>query len=132
MKYNLNDLHWQQFELLSFNILQRLVAYGIQFIEGGSDKGRDIIYEGKSHVFQPFWDAKWIFQIKHKGVKGKDQSKAAQALLSDLKIELEQVYIKNKLNFYNYILVTNLYASGDLNDKAEKVFQDFCNNNEVP
>ena len=64
MKYNLNDLHWQQFELLSFNILQRLVAYGIQFIEGGSDKGRDIIYEGKSHVFQPFWDAKWIFQIK--------------------------------------------------------------------
>ena len=131
MKYNLNDLHWQQFEFLSFNCLQRLVAFGIQFIEGGSDKGRDIIYEGKSQVFQPTWDGKWIFQIKHKGVKGKDQTKAAKALLSDLKSELEKVFIKNKLDFYNYILVTNLSATGDLNDKAEKIFQDFCKDNEV-
>ena len=131
MKYNLNDLHWQQFEFLSFRCLQKMISIGIQFLEGGNDKGRDIIFEGNSQVFQSSWDGKWIFQIKHKRIKGKDQSKGVQALLSDLKTELEKVFIKNKLEYNNYILVTNLSVTSDLHDKADVIFRDFFKENKI-
>ena len=65
MKYNLDDLHWQEFEVLSFKILQILIAQDVQFIEGGSDKGRDIVYVGNSS-FNESYSGQWVFQVKHK------------------------------------------------------------------
>lgn len=62
MKYNLNDLHWQQFEVFSFQCLQRLVSVAIQYLERGNDRGRDIIYDGKSIHFQSTWQGKSIFK----------------------------------------------------------------------
>ncbi|MCZ8284027.1 MAG: hypothetical protein O9353_01110, partial [Bacteroidia bacterium] len=50
-KYNLELLEWQQFEVLAFKCLQFDVSPSAQFIEGGNDKGRDIIYKGITHFF---------------------------------------------------------------------------------
>jgi hypothetical protein len=131
MKYNLNDLHWQQFEVFAFRCLQKLISPTVKFLEGGKDKGRDIIYEGISIEFQPEWSGDWIFQVKHKSSKDSDQKKNTLSLLSDLNIELEKVFIKNHFTFTNYVLVTNLPITADINDKAENVFNTFCQNNGI-
>jgi|SRR5665647_149105 len=131
MKYNLNDLHWQQFEVFSFRCLQKIISTGIQFVEGGNDKGRDIIFTGISTKFQPLWNGKWIFQIKHKSFHGMDQSKSVQSLLNDLNVELDKVFIKNKLEFNNYVFVTNLIVSPNIEDKAQEIFKLFCDNNKI-
>jgi hypothetical protein len=106
MKYNLNDLHWQQFEIFAFRCLQKIVSSGVKYLEGGNDKGRDIIYEGKSIEFQPSWSGNWIFQVKHKSIKDAEQKQNFQSLLNDLNNELEKVFIKNQLTFTNYVLVS--------------------------
>src|ERR1035437_3470276 len=126
MKYNLDDLHWQEVEVFSFQCLQRLVSTGIQFIDGGNDRGRDIIYEGVSLNFQPSWNGKWIFQMKHKTLSSNDQTKSINTLVSDLKDELFKVHVKEKIKFDNYILVTNLTVTSIFQDKAEIIFSDFC------
>ncbi|HUX59603.1 MAG TPA: hypothetical protein VMV77_21715 [Bacteroidales bacterium] len=131
MKYNLNDQHWQQFEIFAFRCLQKIVSSGVRFLEGGNDKGRDIIYEGQSKEFQPSWSGSWIFQVKHKSYKDAEQKQNHQSLLNDLNNELEKVFIKNKSTFTNYILVTNLVITPDINDRAEIVFNAFCKNNKV-
>lgn len=131
MKYNLDDFHWQQFEIFAFRCLQKMVSSGIRFLEGGNDKGRDIIYEGQSIEFQPSWSGDWIFQVKHKSFKDADQKQNFQSLLIDLDNELQKVFIKNHLTFINYVLVTNLVITPDLNDKAESLFINFCKKNKV-
>ena len=83
MKYNLDDLHWQEFEVLAFKILQILIAQDVQFLEGGNDKGRDIVYAGKSD-FNTSYSGKWIFQAKHKS-KLNIEDELASTLVSDLK-----------------------------------------------
>ena len=131
MKYNLNDLHWQQFEHFAFRCLQKIVSQGIQFPEGGNDKGRDIIYEGKSIQFQPSWDGKWIFQMKHKSLQGTDQTKNIRALCNDLNVELDKVFLKNRFEFNNYILVTNLVVTSGFEDTAQNIFRTFCTKNKI-
>lgn len=126
MKYNLNDLHWQQFEIFSFQCLQRLVSTAIQFLDGGNDRGRDIIYEGVSLNFQPSWNGKWIFQMKHKTLSSNDQTKSINTLVSALKDELFKVHVKEKIKFDNYILVTNLTVTSTFQDKAQFIFSEFC------
>ena len=126
MKYNLNDLHWQQFEIFSFKCLQKLISTGIQFLEGGNDKGRDIIYEGSSIKFNPLWNGKWVIQIKHKSLNSTNQTRSINSLLSDLNVELEKVFLKNKLEINNYIIVTNILVTPDLEDKAHQIFNGFC------
>ena len=127
MKYNLDDLHWQEFEVLSYKVVQILVASDVQFIEGGSDKGRDFIYEGPSLNFKKDWSGKWIFQAKHKS-KNKNFS---SSLISDLKRELKKVFIRNELIYDNYVLVTNKTIDGNLFDQLNITFQEFISTNGV-
>lgn len=131
MKYNLNNLHWQEFEVLSFQCLQKVISTGIQYLERGKDKGRDIVYEGNSSNF-PTWSGKWICQVKHFSIIETSQSKQINSLINDLKDELEKIHVKERLEFDNYILVTNLNVTANLNDKANILFSDFFLNQKLP
>ena len=124
MKYNLDNLHWQEFEILSFKVLQVLVATNVQFIEGGNDKGRDIVHDGESVNFEKKWKGKWIFQVKHKS-KDYNKKKLSDKLASDLKRELGKVFITNELSYDNYVLITNRTIDGNLFDRLNKIFLDF-------
>ncbi len=121
MKYNLDDLHWQEFELLTFKVVQAIVASEAQLIDGGSDKGRDVVHYGGSHDFRKEWSGNWIFQTKHKS----KQSGYKSALISDLRFELDKVFIENELPCDNYVLVTNKTITGDLYDDLSNVFDSF-------
>ena len=127
MKYNLDDLHWQEFEVLSYKIVQILVSSDVQFIEGGSDNGRDFVHQGSSLSFKKDWSGKWVFQAKHKS-KSKNSS---NSLVSDLKGELEKVFIKNELIYDNYVLVTNKTVDGKLFDQLHNTFQEIRSTNEI-
>lgn len=130
MKYNLDELHWQEFEKIAFRILQKLISSSIQMIEGGNDKGRDILYEGTSQDFRKEWTGKWLFQAKHKSKKI-DQSKIKSTLSQDLKEELEKVFITNKLSFDQYILVTNKPLDSKTFDDLQLVFDQFRSDNSI-
>lgn len=121
MRYNLDELHWQEFEVLAFEVVQILVSSDTQFIEGGSDKGRDFVYDGRSKDFKKDWSGKWIFQAKH---KTKDNN-LSTSLTSDLKRELDKVFVKNRLEYDNYILVTNKTIDGTLFDQLNSTFHEF-------
>ena len=130
MKYNFEELHWQEFEILSFKCLQKLISPNIQFLEGGKDKGRDIVFNGESNSFLRNWKSKWIFQIKHKSnVVG--TTKLYKSLLYDLEEELNKIFIRYKLSFDNYVFVTNALVTPDFFDKANELFFNFCRNNSI-
>ncbi len=129
MKYNLDDLHWQEFELLAFKVLQILVSPNVQFIEGGNDKGRDVVFEGISD-FNSTYNGKWIFQVKHKS-KASSDSEIAYSLVYDLKNELEKVFLINKLQFDNYILVTNKPVNGEMFDRLHDEFESFKDTHKI-
>lgn len=126
MKYNLDELHWQEFEVLSFKVVQKLVSSDVQFIEGGSDKGRDFVHEGSSVSFKSDWSGKWIFQAKHKS-----KAKFENSLVADLNEELKKVFIINNLAYNNYVLVTNKTIDGNLFDQLNSTFQEFKSENEI-
>ncbi|UHG94590.1 ATP-binding protein [Spirosoma oryzicola] len=128
MKYNLAALEWQQFEVLAFQCLQFDVSKSVQYVQGGSDKGRDIVYEGITNFFDADSKSyKYIFQVKHK-------SNIANfaALKSDLAKELDKVYIKNKLFFDRYCLVTNLAITASQLDELQVIFSDFITTHSLP
>lgn len=128
MKYNLNDLHWQEFEKLSFKCLQYLVSNSVEFIEGGSDKGRDMQFKGKSSSFKKEWSkGNWIFQAKHKS----DIKKSTAQLKSDLADELKKVFITNKFDYDYYVLVTNVPTSSTLIDTLNNLVDNFIINHQV-
>jgi len=131
MKYNLDDLHWQQFEILSFYCLQKDVSVSIEFLEGGNDKGRDIVYEGTSEKFNPSWNGKWIFQIKHKSHLETNSSRLSSALVSDFKTELIKICLQTCVDFDNYILVTNLNITSSLHDSLHNAFKAFCKEHNI-
>ncbi len=124
MKYNLDELHWQEFEVLVFKILQILISPSVQFIEGGNDKGRDIIYDGRAKDYQKEYSGKWIFQVKHKS-KMVEEKELSSSLLSDLRNELIKVFVKNKFECDNYIFVTNKTINGPLFDQLNNSFKEF-------
>lgn len=126
MKYNLAELYWQQFEVLSHKCLIEAVSPNIQLIEGGSDKGREMVHTGTSKEFRKNLKGTWIFQCKH---KSGDVGPARNALKTDLKKELNKVFIENKHKANNYILVTNITITGDLLDDLQKIFDDFIADN---
>lgn len=126
MKYNLAELYWQQFEVLSYKCLVEVVSPNIQFIEGGSDKGREMTYTGTSKEFRTDLKGTWILQCKH---KSGDVGPARNALKTDLKKELKKVFIENKHKADNYILVTNITITGDLSDELQEIFDDFVADN---
>ncbi|WP_282124860.1 hypothetical protein [Marinifilum flexuosum] len=126
-QYNIEKLEWQQFEILSFKCLQLDVSGALNFIEGGSDKGRDFVFEGKSEFFgYGDFEHRYIFQAKHKSKKGSFKS-----LNNDLKIELEKVFIKNSLDYSFYCLVTNITLTGNEHDVLNQTFDSFLSKNNI-
>jgi len=126
MKYNLSDLHWQEFEVLSFKCLIEVVSPNVKFIEGGSDKGREIVFTGTSSEFRSDLSGSWVFQCKH---KSGDLGPARNKLKNDLEGELKKVFITNKHKFDNYILITNITLTGGLRDELQKIFDEFIEDN---
>jgi hypothetical protein len=123
VKYNFDDLHWQEFESLCFKVLQIIVAPGVQYLPGGNDKGRDIVYTGSS-TFNPSYGGKWLFQVKHKS-KGGDDKELIWTLAADLKTELKKVFVTNQLEFDVYVLVTNKELTASGIDALTKAFNEF-------
>lgn len=127
LKYDLERLEWQQFEILSFKCLQFDVSKSLNFIEGGSDKGRDFIYNGKTDFFgDNNQEYKYLFQAKHKS-----KQNSFSALNKDLKIELKKVFIDNKLDYNYYCLVTNISISGSQLDILNDIFNSFISENNL-
>lgn len=127
LKYDLERLEWQQFEILSFKCLQFDISKSLYFIEGGSDKGRDFTFNGKTD----FWGDgakkyKHLFQAKHKS-----KQNSFNSLNKDLKTELEKVFIINKLDYNYYCLVTNITISGSEYDTLEETFHSFISENNL-
>jgi len=127
LQYDIEKLEWQQFEILSFKCLQLDVSSSLSFIEGGSDKGRDFIFKGITKFFGfNNHEYNYIFQAKHKSKKDSYSS-----LNNDLKVELEKVYIKNRLNYNFYCLVTNLTLTGNQHDSLIQTFNSFISENKL-
>ena len=120
MKYTFEEIHWQEFEYLAYRVLRILISKDVKFIEGGKDKGRDIIHNGTSKNFRVDLSGKWNFQVKHKSslLVTKNQN----SLKSDLKKELKKTFITNNLEFNNYILVTNAILTGNLLDELRSTY----------
>jgi hypothetical protein len=127
IKYDIEKLEWQQFEILSFKCLQIDVSSSLTFIEGGRDKGRDFIFKGKT----AFWgynnqEYSFVFQAKHKS-----KQDSFSSLNKDLKTELEKVFITNKLSYNFYCLVTNLTLTGNHYDILDGTFNSFVTENKL-
>jgi len=127
MKYDLKELHWQQFEVLSFYVLQKDISKSISFIEGGNDGGRDLLFNGKTSFWNSEVDGSWVFQAKHKS----DYKSGLVSLKMDLKKELDKIFIQNNQNFDFYVLVTNLQISAPYYDELNQLFLNFCNENNL-
>lgn len=125
-KYDIVNIEWQEFELLSFKCLQIDISKSITYIEGGNDKGREFIYKGNTSFFtENNKELTYIFQAKHKSTLD------FKALKNDLKNELEKVYLKNELVSDIYCLVTNISLSGNQNDELHLIFNDFIQENNL-
>ena len=126
-RYDLERLEWQQFEILSFKCLQLDISKSLYFIEGGSDKGRDFVYNGKTDFFgDGNQEHKYLFQAKHK-----TSHNSFSSLNKDLKVELEKVFIKNKFDYDYYCLVTNISISGSHLDILDETFNSFISENNL-
>lgn len=130
LKYQIENLEWQQFELLAFKCLRIDISPSLMYLDGGHDKGRDFLYEGVSSYFSYSTTVRsYVFQAKHKS-KLTDYS----SLKRDLLHELKKVYLQNHQKYQEYCLVTNLRLTGDEYDGLVSVFHEFKNKNklEVP
>lgn len=126
-KYDIDKIEWQQFEELSFKCLQEDIAPSIEFIEGGSDKGRDFLFKGITGFFgEDKQEHNYIFQAKHKST-----SDGFYNLKGDFKDELEKVFVTNSLIYDTYCLVTNLTITGKQNDELNKIFDSFILENKI-
>ncbi|MBN8642365.1 MAG: hypothetical protein J0L86_11195 [Flavobacteriales bacterium] len=125
-KYNLENLEWQQFEKLSFYCLQFDVSKSIQFLSGGNDKGREIVFNGVTDFFgKSSSELSYVFQSKHKS------NSNFSSLNSDLKAELNKVFITNNLSYNTYCLVTNISLNGNQYDSLNETFEKFTKENNL-
>lgn len=126
-KYDLVNLEWQQFELLAYNCLRFDIGPSIVFLEGGSDKGRDFLYNGKIGLWgNENAEYRCVFQAKHKS-----KPNSFSGLKKDLESELNKVFVKHKLDYNLYCLVTNITISGSQYDELSNLFNDFVSSNHL-
>ena len=59
------------------------------------------------------------------------EAELASTLVGDLKYELKKVFVTNKLEYDNYILVTNKTVNGTLFDKLHDTFLEFKRDNHI-
>lgn len=129
MKYDLDWLTWQDFEILVLKILKIYISTEVIFIEWWKDKGRDMIFLWRSNTIFEWLSWNWVFQSKHKSKI--DDSKLKKELVNDLKNELEKVFIKNKLACDIYVFITNKTLSWNILDELKETFEKFTKNNSV-
>lgn len=111
--YDLNRLGDRDFETLVQALLKQIIGPGTTTFGDGPDGGREATYRGKAPYPSPneVWDGEWIFQAKFHDVARIGPDKARQAVMKDLKSELDKIVNKYKRKCDNYILATNVPLS---------------------
>jgi hypothetical protein len=128
LKYNLENLHWKEFEQLVIFYLKEVIGEGTWSSDGSKDSGRDAEFKGTANEYPSKtspWKGNWIFQVKHRTTKSSTSLKAEQGLLRDLSKELKKIFVKHRFKCDNYIYVTNLNVSNNFRTQAAAVFSDF-------
>jgi hypothetical protein len=128
LPYNLENLHWREFEVLIAYYLKEKVGEGVWASVGSKDKGRDAEFHGIANEFpsktNPF-RGDWIFQVKHRTTKSETVREVQKELLRSLKKELEKIFKKYKFCCDHYVYVTNLNVTNDFRTLATKAFDGF-------
>lgn len=130
MQYDLENLHWREFESLITFYLKEKIGEGLWVFDGSRDKGRDAEFRGVANEFpsksRPF-SGDWIFQVKHRTTRTKTLHQVQDELLRSLRGELEKIFKKHRFRCDNYIYITNLNVSNDFRTLATTVIDDFFN-----
>jgi hypothetical protein len=111
--YDLNRLGDRDFETLVQALLKNIIGSGTTTFGDGPDGGREATFTGKAPYpsVSEQWDGTWIFQAKFHDVGRIGPDKARQAVLKDLKSELDKIVNKYHRPCDNYILATNVPLS---------------------
>jgi hypothetical protein len=128
LQYNLENLHWREFERLITFYLKEKIGEGVWTFDGSQDKGRDAEFRGEANEFPSkscTFRGDWIFQVKHKTTRTRTLSQVESKLLQDLKDELEKIFRKHHFRCDNYIYITNISVSNNFRSLATSVFDDF-------
>jgi hypothetical protein len=129
MLYDLDSLHWQEFEQLVKYYLKMHIGEGVWVFDGSKDMGRDAVFSGVSNDYPSRsapYSGDWIFQVKHRTIRNQTQRRAETKLLSDLSDELQKIFTKHNFKCDHYIYITNLNVSNRFRDQALQKFNDFC------
>ncbi len=129
MLYNLDNLHWQEFERLAASYLKEKIGEGLWIFDGSSDQGRDATFRGTANEYpsraNPY-SGDWIFQVKHRSTRRKTISQVENKLLTTLDKELEKIFVKHNFCCDNYVYVTSINVSNDFRPRAQNTFDEFC------
>lgn len=132
MQYNLENLHWREFERLVAFYLKEKIGEGLWVFDGSRDQGRDAAFCGVANEFpsksRPY-SGDWIFQVKHRTTRTKTLLQVQDELLRSLNGELDKVFKKHHFRCDNYIYITNISVSNDFRSRASAVFDDFFTRN---
>lgn len=134
MKFNLENLHWREFETLVTYYLKDTIGAGLWVFGGTKDQGRDSTFNGVANSYPSKsspWRGEWIFQVKHRTTRSKTVAETEKDLLRSLKSELNKVFVKHKFTCNNYIYITNLKCSNRFRPESKKVFERFCSENQL-
>jgi hypothetical protein len=77
MSYELDQLHWQEFERLVSFYLKAIIGEGVKSFDGSKDKGRDAIFSGMANAFPSEalpWNGNGFFRLSTEQVKLKQQN----------------------------------------------------------
>lgn len=132
LQYNLENLHWREFERLVTFYLKEKIGEGLWVFDGSRDKGRDAEFCGVANEFpsksHPF-SGDWIFQVKHRTTRTKTLHQVQDELLRSLRGELNKIFTKHRFRCDNYIYITNINVSNDFRSLASAEFSDYLANN---
>ena len=106
--YNLENLHWQEFEKLTKFYLKKIIGEGLWVFDGSKDMGRDAAFSGTANEFPSLtcpYTGDWIFQVKHRTTQRKTCEQVESELLRSLDKELEKILIKHNFKCDNYIYI---------------------------
>ncbi|MGA9040465.1 MAG: hypothetical protein WB421_08015 [Terriglobales bacterium] len=111
--YDLNRLGDKDFETLIQTLLKKVIGPGTTTFGAGPDGAREATFKGRAPYpsITEQWGGNWIFQAKFHDVTRIGPDKARQAVLKDLRAELDKVVNKYKTPCDNYILATNVPLS---------------------
>lgn len=128
MKYNLENLHWREFERLIIFYLKEKIGEGTWAFDGSKDFGRDAEFKGTANEFPSRtnpWKGNWIFQVKHRTTLSRTNLQVEQELLQSLNTELKKIFIRHRFKCDNYIYINNLNVSNGFRSQAAAVFSNF-------